>query len=147
MSSNGWNDIGYNFLVDKCGTLFEGRKGGVHRPVLGAHTLGFNAHSSAIAVLGNYAGRGVAGRVRQVIAQVAAYKLGAYGNPADRPDHAAVRAAATATRRASWPRSNRISGHRDAGQTACPGNALYAPARLDPERSPAPDRPGCACCG
>src|SRR5690242_7241272 len=83
--SKGWNDVGYNFLVDKCGTLFEGRAGGVDKPVLGAHTLGFNSGSAAIAVIGDYTSRGAPARVRSVIAQVAAYKLGAYGNnPAGR---------------------------------------------------------------
>jgi hypothetical protein len=52
--SKGWDDIGYNFLVDKCGHIFEGRAGGVDRPVLGAHTLGFNTDASAIAVIGTY---------------------------------------------------------------------------------------------
>ncbi|HEU4349486.1 MAG TPA: N-acetylmuramoyl-L-alanine amidase [Actinoplanes sp.] len=121
---NNWNDIGYNFLVDRCGNLFEGRKGGVNRAVLGAHTLGFNAHSSAIAVLGDYRARAVPARVKTVIAQVAAYKLGAYGNLAtgrtmlmsggsDR--YAQGRLAAL----------NRVSGHRDTGRTECPGDVLY----------------------
>ncbi|MFJ3966678.1 N-acetylmuramoyl-L-alanine amidase [Streptomyces parvus] len=42
VKSQGWKDLGYNFVVDKCGTVFEGRKGGVDRPVMGAHTYGFN---------------------------------------------------------------------------------------------------------
>jgi hypothetical protein len=122
--SKGWNDIGYNFLVDKCGTLFEGRRGGVDQPVLGAHTLGFNSGSTAIAVIGNYTGRGAPARVRSVIAQVAAYKIGAYGNnPAGR----VVLTSNGSDRYRAGTRVtlNRISGHRDAGRTACPGTALY----------------------
>ena len=51
--SNGWNDIGYNFLVDAYGRIFEGRAGGIDRPVIGAHTGGFNTGSVGIAVLGD----------------------------------------------------------------------------------------------
>ncbi|MFI7547087.1 peptidoglycan recognition protein [Actinoplanes sp. NPDC049599] len=125
VKSNHWDDIGYNFLVDKCGTLFEGRKGGIGRPVLGAHTLGFNARSSAIAVLGDYSGRGVPARVRRVIAQVAAYKIGAYGNP---PAGRVAMASSGSDRydKGSTAMLNRISGHRDTGRTACPGDALYS---------------------
>jgi hypothetical protein len=122
--SKGWNDIGYNFLVDKCGTLFEGRKGGVNLPVLGAHTLGFNSHSAAIAVIGDYSGVGVSSAVRSVIARVAAYKIGAYGNvPAGRT----VLTSSGSDRFAAGRRVtlNRISGHRDTGRTECPGNTLY----------------------
>jgi hypothetical protein len=123
--SKGWNDIGYNFLVDKCGTLFEGRRGGADRPVLGAHTLGFNSHSAAIAVIGNYTDAGVPATVRAVIAQVAAYKLGTYGNDP------AGRAVLVSNGSDRYPRGtrvalNRISGHRDTGRTECPGDALYA---------------------
>ena len=122
--SNHWDDIGYNFLVDRCGTLFEGRAGGIGRPVLGAHTLGFNTRSSAIAVLGNYTERGVTSRVRRVIAQVAAYKIGAYGNaPAGRV--AMSSRGGDRYAKGSTAVLNRISGHRDAGRTACPGTALY----------------------
>lgn len=125
VKSNHWDDIGYNFLVDKCGTLFEGRRGGVARPVLGAHTLGFNSRSSAIAVLGNYSGRAVPAKVRRVIAQVAAYKIGAYGNtPAGRV--AMISSGSDRYRRGIRAMLNRISGHRDTGKTECPGNTLYA---------------------
>ena len=52
--SNGWNDIGYNFLIDRCGHVFEGRYGGVTRPVVGAHARGFNTGSSGIAMIGTF---------------------------------------------------------------------------------------------
>ena len=125
VKSRGWNDIGYNFLVDKCGTLFEGRKGGVDKPVLGAHTLGFNAHSSAIAVIGNYTASGVPATVRNVIAQVAAYKVGADGN---NPSGTVVLTSNGSDRYPTGTRVrlNRISGHRDTGRTECPGDALFA---------------------
>ncbi|WP_240670129.1 N-acetylmuramoyl-L-alanine amidase [Actinoplanes solisilvae] len=123
--SRGWDDIGYNFLVDKCGTVFEGRVGGIGRTVLGAHTLGFNTDASSIAVIGDHGAYGVTPRVRTVIAAMAAYKLGAYGNP---PNGRVVLTSGGSDR---FPLGQkvpffRISGHRDAGRTACPGNALYA---------------------
>lgn len=123
--SKGWDDIGYNFLVDKCGNVFEGRAGGVGRPVLGAHTLGFNADASAIAVIGNYDHVGVSASARTAIATVAAYKLGAYGN------NPAGRVALTSGGGNLYPKGARatlwrISGHRDAGRTDCPGDTLYA---------------------
>ncbi|WP_308120783.1 N-acetylmuramoyl-L-alanine amidase [Paractinoplanes bogorensis] len=123
--SRGWDDIGYNFLVDKCGTVFEGRGGGVGRTVLGAHTMGFNADASSIAVIGNYGGVRVTPRVRTVIAAVAAYKLGAYGNA---PNGRVVLTSGGGNRYALGRKATlwRIAGHRDAGLTACPGNALYA---------------------
>ncbi len=54
VQGNGWNDIGYNFLVDRFGTIYEGRFGGVDRNVIGAHALGFNTGSVGIALLGTY---------------------------------------------------------------------------------------------
>ena len=54
MKGNGWNDIGYNFLVDKYGQVFEGRYGGVDKNVIGAHAEGFNTGSVGVAVLGTY---------------------------------------------------------------------------------------------
>ncbi|GAB1641979.1 peptidoglycan recognition protein [Krasilnikovia sp. MM14-A1259] len=122
--SNGWNDIGYNFLVDKCGTLFEGRAGGVDKPVLGAHTLGFNSHSAAIAVIGDYTDQAVSTTVSRVIAQVAAYKLGMYGHLATE------RTVLVSSGSDRWPAGTRVpltrvSGHRDTAKTACPGDTLY----------------------
>lgn len=125
VKSKGWNDIGYNFLVDKCGTIFEGRRGGVARNVLGAHTLGFNTNASAVAVIGDFRTTPISPAARLSVAQLAAYKLGAAGNaPASRVAMTSGGGPKFAVGRRVL--LNRISGHRDAGLTECPGTALYA---------------------
>ncbi|GIF17921.1 hypothetical protein BJ973_009115 [Actinoplanes tereljensis] len=122
--TRGWDDIGYNFLVDKCGRIFEGRGGGVGRSVLGAHTMGFNSNASSIAVIGTFSGVGVTATVRTAIATVAAYKLGAAGNP---PNGKVVLTSGGGPRYAAGAKAVlwRIAGHRDAGLTECPGTTLY----------------------
>lgn len=51
---NRWCDIAYNFLVDRYGTVFEGRTGSMTRPITGAHAKGFNSGSVGVALLGQY---------------------------------------------------------------------------------------------
>jgi len=46
-----WGDIGYNYLIDPYGNLYEGRAGG--NGVIGAHAIP-NSGSIGIAILGNY---------------------------------------------------------------------------------------------
>ena len=50
----GWCDIGYNVLVDKFGTIYEGRYGGLENAVMGAHVGGFNSNTWGISAIGNY---------------------------------------------------------------------------------------------
>lgn len=124
VKSKGWNDIGYNFLVDKCGTIFEGRRGGVDRNVLGAHTLGFNTNASAVAVIGDFRSTPITSSTRLAVAQLAAYKLGAAGNA---PNSRVALVSGGGPKFAVGRRVllNRVSGHRDAGLTECPGTSLY----------------------
>ncbi|KQX17367.1 hypothetical protein ASC82_01245 [Streptomyces sp. Root431] len=125
--TNGWNDIGYNFFVDKCGTVFEGRAGGVDRPVLGAHTYGFNSYSSGISLLGNYETGGTpTAAAQKAIADLAAWKLGLHGVD---PEAKVTLTAAADT--GVWTKGqaatlNTISGHRDGYATLCPGATLYS---------------------
>jgi hypothetical protein len=113
--TRGWSDIGYNFLVDKFGRIWEGRYGGVDRPVVGAHTQGYNQYSFAMSAIGNYDVARPSSAMVTAYAQLFAWKLSLHG----------VSAGSTAQRVGSKT-FQAINGHRDAGQTACPGKYLYA---------------------
>jgi hypothetical protein len=122
----GLSDLGYNYMVDKCGRLFEGRRGGVENAIVPAATVGFNTGYAAIAVIGNYETAASAAAVETVIAQVAAARLGKYGfNPASQGTFTAGVANDKLVKGAQIT-VPRLSGHRDADATACPGANLYA---------------------
>jgi uncharacterized protein with LGFP repeats len=123
----GWNDIGYNFVVDKCGTVYEGRAGGVDRPVLGAHTYGFNSYSSGITVLGNYEDGGTPTQAaKSAVAQVAGWKLGLHGvDPQGKVTLTAAGDTGVYTK-GETATLYTISGHRDGYNTLCPGVNLYS---------------------
>ncbi|WP_189525783.1 FG-GAP-like repeat-containing protein [Streptomyces sindenensis] len=122
----GWKDIGYNFLVDKCGQIFEGREGGADLPVLGAHTYGFNSYSTSVALLGNFETGRPSRAALDSAARVAAWKLGQYGvSPSGTVTLTA--AADTGKYRAGEKATlSTISGHRDGFATLCPGVNLYS---------------------
>ncbi|WP_257578113.1 peptidoglycan recognition protein [Streptomyces sp. JJ38] len=125
VDSLGWNDVGYNFLVDKCGTVYEGRGGGMDKPVRAAHVYGFNGYSTGIAVLGDYNATTTNAAVHQAVAHVSAWKL----------DHFDVDPTAQVTLTAAGNTGiyetgevatlHTISGHRDGYATECPGEHLY----------------------
>jgi uncharacterized protein with LGFP repeats len=124
VKSSGWRDIGYNFLVDKCGNIYEGRAGGVAKAVLGAHTLGFNTNSMGIAVLGTFGTAKPSSAAVTAIARLTAWKLGLYGvNP--RGKTYLKSGGGNLYRKGKNVRLNVISGHRDGFATECPGRQLY----------------------
>ena len=123
--SSGWRDIGYNFLVDKCGNIYEGRAGGVAKPVMGAHTLGFNTDSMGIAVLGSFSQASPPAAAVNAVARLTAWKLGIFGvNP--RGETYLKSGGGNLYRKGANARLNVISGHRDGFATVCPGGRLYA---------------------
>src|SRR4051812_28873499 len=80
--TNGWNDIGYNFLVDKYGQVFEGRAGGVDQAVVGAHAQGYNSQSTSVAQLGTFTAGGITPQALDSTAQLLGWKLSLHGVPA-----------------------------------------------------------------
>ena len=113
--SRGWSDVGYNFLVDRFGRIWEGRYGGVARPVIGAHTLGYNEYSFAMSAIGNFDTTSAPQAMLDAYAKLFAWKLALHGVQAD-----------STRQRVGSGYFQAINGHRDAGQTACPGRYLYA---------------------
>ncbi len=124
VKGNGWNDVGYNFLVDKYGRVFEGRRGGTTRNVIGAHAGGFNTGSVGVAVIGNHESAPIGARARAALVRLLAWRL----------DVAHVDPLSTLTvlsgGNARFPPGvpvflRAVSGHRDTGFTSCPGGGLY----------------------
>jgi hypothetical protein len=123
--SNGWNDIGYNFLVDRFGTIYEGRYGGVDRNVVGAHALGFNTGSVGIAVLGSYGSTAPSRAAQDAVARLIAWRLDlAHVDPTG--SVTVVSGGSERYPAGTTVQLRVVSGHRDTGLTECPGDQLYA---------------------
>lgn len=120
----GYRDIGYNFLIDRFGTIYEGRAGGVRRGVVGAQVLGFNAGSCGVSLMGNFAGDAPSAAALASLQKLLAWKLKVHHlNPRGTTT---MRCAASekfaAGARVKFPV---IAGHRQANHTECPGNVFY----------------------
>ena len=124
VKGNGWNDIGYNALVDRFGTVYEGRFGGIDRNVVGAHAKGFNTGSFGIAVMGDFRAVDPPPAAVDALVRTLAWRLDlghvdplstfngiSSGNERFGPGIPVFLRA--------------ISGHRDTGLTTCPGQRLY----------------------
>ena len=123
--SLGWCDLGYNFVVDRYGRIYEGRAGGVDQLVQGAHAIGVNGETFGVAALGNFDVAEPPAVMTTAITRLVAWKLGLSGiDP---------RAATTLTSAgndefaagAPIPVFG-LTSHRDTWYTACPGRYLYA---------------------
>ncbi len=125
VEGNGWNDIGYNFLVDRFGTIYEGRGGGIDQNVIGAHALGFNAGTVGVSMMGNFTSVAPTQAQQAALVRLLAWRLDvAHIDPLSTVvytsgGNAKFHAGKVVTLRA-------ISGHRDTGPSECPGSAAYA---------------------
>ena len=121
---NGWDDIGYNFLVDRFGQVFEGRYGGIERNVVGAHAQGFNTGSVGIALIGSYDGRAPSAAERSALVRLLAWRLDvAHLDPVSNAPFVSSGNPKFKKGIPIWLRA--VSGHRDTGYTSCPGGRVY----------------------
>ena len=121
MDGRGWSDIAYNFVVDKYGGIWEGRGGGIDRPIIGAHAMGFNTNSVGVMVIGDYTAARPSAAALESVSRVLGWKLALHRvDPAGRVDFTSL----GSTKYPSGVVVNlpRIVGHRDVGLTGCPGS-------------------------
>ncbi|WP_257231096.1 peptidoglycan recognition protein, partial [Streptomyces sp. UH6] len=131
-----WDDIGYNFLVDRCGTIYEGRAGGADRPVTGAHTQGFNHRTVGVAAIGTFTqGAEVPEAMTEAIARLAAWKLGLSGMDPRADVRLVSSNGKSRFEKGETAELPVIAGHDDGFRTDCPGAALKAHLPLIRERA------------
>lgn len=122
----GWCDLGYNFVVDKWGNVYEGRRHSITTNRIGAHAVGFNKMTLGVSMLGNYAGVRPSYATRTAVARVIAWKMSRSGHyPGYHVQYYAGRGSER-YRPGALLNLSRVVGHRDVGLTTCPGDAGYA---------------------
>lgn len=122
----GWCDLGYNFLVDKFGTIYEGRGGGTDLPVVGVHTGGFNSRIVGVAAIGNYEEAVPSAALNESLSRIIAWKLAQHRVTANSSVTLVSGGGASKYPAGTPVTLNTIFGHRDAQYTSCPGRYLYA---------------------
>ena len=126
VNGNGWCDLGYNVLVDRFGQTFEGRYGGLDRPVIGAHAGGFNTDTFGVAGIGDFTTSSPADPMLTAISRVLGWKLGLHArDPQGTTTLVSAGGPYTAYAAGTPVTIGTVSGHRDVDQTACPGDLLY----------------------
>jgi PKD repeat protein len=123
VNSNGWSDIGYNYLTDKYGNIYKGRMNSdpLNLDMRGAHAGASNDESIGL----NFLGNSDVTLPTEVQLDAVCHLLGWWFNKRgyDPTESADILLQSGGT--SSIPR---ICGHKDVniGGTACPGDALYA---------------------
>ena len=124
MDGRGWNDIAYNFAVDKYGTIWEARGGGVTNAVEGGHSLGANFESFGVVTLGDFTSFTPPAAMINSIGRVIGWKLYIHGSDPSATVQYDVGANPKFPTGASLTLPT-IVAHRDVGATGCPGDLLY----------------------
>ncbi|KLR62341.1 N-acetylmuramoyl-L-alanine amidase [Actinobacteria bacterium IMCC26207] len=125
MDGRGWSDIAYNFVVDKYGGIWEGRGGGIDKPIIGAHAMGFNTNSVGVMVIGDYTAAQPTAAALESVSQVIGWKLALHRvDPAGRVAFTSL--GSTKYDAGVVVDLPRVVGHQDIGLTGCPGSIQNA---------------------
>ncbi len=139
--NNGWDDIAYNFLVDRFGRIWEGRAGGITEPVLGGHAAGFNDSSMGVSVLGSFESTEPPAAAVQAIDDLVRWKLDLHHvDPHGRTTEVAGGGSSNRYSRGTRVDLPVIIGHRRTNNTTCPGSKLYAHVTGDATHTSMADR-------
>ena len=109
--TRGWDDIGYNFLIDTNGNIYEGRADDTR----GAHFSGHNSETSGMALMGTFTSVTPSSTMLYALEGLLVWKCCDRG----------IDPSTTAYHASSGLILNTISGHRDGGATECPGDKVY----------------------
>ncbi|MEV4901252.1 S-layer homology domain-containing protein [Citricoccus sp. NPDC055426] len=122
-----WGDIGYQFLVDKYGKIYQGRRGSIDAPVVGAQAGGFNTDTIGVSAMGNYDVTSAPAAMVRAIERVLAWQAHRY----DVDPTANTRLTQSGKGTARWTSGTTVTvptilGHKVTNSTACPGRYLDA---------------------
>nr|WP_067649309.1 N-acetylmuramoyl-L-alanine amidase [Nocardia harenae] len=121
-----WCDIGYNALVDKYGQIFEGRYGGLERPVQGAHAGGFNENTAGVALMGNHEAEAPTSVAINAVGQYVGWRTRIAGlDPKGETLMYSEGTEFTPYAEGEEVALPIVFAHRDVGHTTCPGDAAY----------------------
>ncbi|MGH3442717.1 MAG: S-layer homology domain-containing protein [Nitriliruptorales bacterium] len=123
--SRGWNDLGYNFVIDKYGRTYEGRAGGTTEAVTGGHALGFNGASTGVVLLGTFSTVDPPEVARHALRDLLAWKLDLHHVDPNGTTTEISGANTGVYRDGQIVTFPTIVGHRDLRSTSCPGDAAY----------------------
>ena len=126
VTGRGWDDIGYNFLVDKYGNVWEGRTSSKTSPVQGAHTAGYNSQTQGVAMLGTFSNIQPSQAQLNGLTQTLEWLTGWYSIDPTKQVTLSAGASDTGPAEGTEAFVSTVLGHRDLGSTSCPGGAFYS---------------------
>jgi N-acetylmuramoyl-L-alanine amidase len=131
--TQGWGDIGYNFLIDEAGNVYEGRhtfdhasgsspteENSLGEGVTAAHAQGYNSGTVGIAILGTLTNQDATPAARSALERLLAWESDHHGID---PQGSSLYTNPVSGTQATFPN---IAGHRDVAATECPGGVFYA---------------------